>query len=455
MIEAFERWLLRNFDQREQARAAELTGPALRSFLGVLTLAGTIAFIAVAFQDIAPEPALTVWLTAMSLAAASPALLVITFAIHGPSRESALRPYSIVGRVTSFCLAMLVAGGVWLLLPHAPLPLQFVVLMLLVTFVAMVLGADPSPVLMVEQLVIMASAIAFVLVYRLPYAAPLAVVLGVVTASLVGMNRMTYNSTRAAVVARAEAERANAALAVALAEVARERDAKTHFIAAASHDLRQPVQAAALYFEHALSGAGPEQRTRAITGAKRAFASVDAILGTMLDHLRFESGMAEARLEALELSALLAGVVEQQAAVAGEAGISLRFVPTRLWVQADAAMLPRVLGNLLANATKHSKGRRVLLGARRSGGDLLIWVIDDGRGIDPADAPHVFDGFFKGGGANAAADGFGIGLSSCRSMMELMGGEIALSPRWRNGSAFSLRLPLAAPVREALRWKAA
>lgn len=455
MIDAFERWLLRNIDQEGRAKASSLASLASRALLGTITLTCSVVFIGVAFRNIVAPVVLNTWLTAMGTVIAAPIVLSVAFAIHGPATEKALRPYLIWARVTTFCLSALIASMVWLFLPHASLPLQLVMLMLLVTFVAMVLGADSAPISMVLQLCVIGSAIGFVLVYRLPYATPLATVLAAVALSLVGLHRLTYNAMQAVIAARAETERTNLALEAALAELARQRDAKARFFSAASHDLRQPVQAAALYFEHTLSIAEPDLKGRAVAGVRQAFVSVDSILETMLEHLQFESTAPEARLEAVALNSVFLDVIAQLSPLARAAGMDCVVVASEQWVMADVRLLHRVLSNLVGNAIRHSGAKRLLLGARRSREAISIWIIDNGCGIRAQDAPHLFDDYFRGGGENAAPGGFGIGLSSSRRMMQLMHGQITLDHRWKQGAAFQLRFPAADAMREKDRCKAA
>lgn len=455
MIDAFERWLLRNFDPRGRAYAAQLASRASRTIIGLCTLAGTTVFIGVTFQGIVAPVVLTLWLAGMAVVIAAPIVMMITFAIHAPGSEKAIQPYIIASHITTTCLSTLIAASLWILLPNADLPIQFMMLVLYIAFVAMVLGADGSPAVMVQQLIVMLSAIAYVLTYRLPFAVPLSIVLGGVVISLVGLNRLTYRATQAAIAARAETERANQALESALADLAAQRDAKTQFIAAASHDLRQPIQAAALYFERSLSEAEPRLRDRAIAGARRAFASVDALLDTMLDHLRLEAGAATARLEPVGLDMILSDVVDRHAPAASGAAIRLTAIPSAKWVMADPVMLHRVLDNIVGNAIRHSGAQRLLLGARQSGETIRLWVIDNGRGINSADIPRLFEDYVQGSAREGAQGGFGIGLSSSQRMMALMQGEIALDLRWRGGAAFSLRLPVADPPHRERLWKAA
>jgi signal transduction histidine kinase len=455
MIDAFEHRLLRNFGDGDRPYASQHTARASRTILAIFTLAGTLAFIASAFQGIVAPLTLRLWLGAVAVAALTPVICILAFAISGPGTSTAMQPYLLVSRAATFVLSSLVAAGVWILLPHASVPLQLLTLVFYVAFVAMMLGVDVSPVNMVEQSCLMGSAIVFVLVYRLPFALPLAIVLGAVTISLVGLGQMTHRSNQAVLTARADAEQANLALAVALAEVAAQRDAKTRFIAAASHDLRQPVQAAALYFENALSSQDSHLRKRAITGARRAFASVDALLETLLDHLRSEAGAATAHIVPVSIGDAIAGVVDRHGLAAQTAGIALISMPSRTFVLADDRHLSRVLDNVVGNAIRHSGASRILVGARRAGETVSIWVIDNGRGVTARDAPRLFDDYVQGSADRAKPGGFGIGLSSARRLMLVMHGELLFAPRWQNGAAFCLQIPVSPPVIEAALWKAA
>ena len=99
----------------------------------------------------------------------------------------------------------------------------------------------------------------------------------------------------------------------------------------------------------------------------------------------------------------------------------------------------RALSNLVDNARKHARCSRILLGARRVGARVRIWVIDDGVGIAEADLPHLFDDYVQGSNHDdEIRGGFGLGLASVQRMMALMSGTAGLDPRWRRGSAFYL-----------------
>ncbi|WP_293904829.1 HAMP domain-containing sensor histidine kinase [Phenylobacterium sp.] len=237
---------------------------------------------------------------------------------------------------------------------------------------------------------------------------------------------------------------AQQAAEAALAEVAAERDAKTRFLTSASHDLGQPLQAARLSFDQVLRSPDPVQREKAARRVAWAFDATEQLLRQMLDHLRLESGVVEARIAPVPVGPLIARLAELQEPAARLAGVELHALPSRLVASADAALTERALGNLLANAIRHAKARRVLVGARRCAGRVRVWVIDDGAGIAEADAPGLFEDYVQGSDhGDEIRGGFGLGLASARRMAGLMGASVGLERKWLHGSAFWLELEAA------------
>ena len=227
----------------------------------------------------------------------------------------------------------------------------------------------------------------------------------------------------------------------ALVQVAAERDAKTRFLASASHDLGQPLQAARLFFDQVMRSPDAPRREAAAQRVTWAFDSMAQLLRQMLDHLRLESGSVEAHLGPVAVGPLLARIAEMNEPAARLAGMAVLAVPSRLTAVADVSLTERVLGNLVGNAIRHAKGSRVLVGARRRAGQVRLWVIDDGAGIAEADADRLFDDYVQGSDhGDEIRGGFGLGLASARRMAGLMDGAIGLDLNWRKGSAFWLEL---------------
>lgn len=227
----------------------------------------------------------------------------------------------------------------------------------------------------------------------------------------------------------------------ALAQVAAERDARTRFLTSASHDLGQPLQAARLFFDQALRGRTAPQRRAAADKAAWAFDATEQLLRQMLDHLKLEAGAVAPQIGPVALGPLIARLAEMHEPAARLAGVELLALPTRLSARADPALVERALGNLVANAIRHAKARRVLIGARRAHGRVRLWVLDDGVGVPAAEAERLFDDFVQGSDhGDEVRGGFGLGLSSARRMAALMGGAAGLEPKWRAGAAFWLEL---------------
>jgi signal transduction histidine kinase len=222
------------------------------------------------------------------------------------------------------------------------------------------------------------------------------------------------------------------------------RDARTRFLASASHDLGQPLQAARLFFDQAMANPVGPARDAAARGLNWAFDTTETLLGQMLDHLRLESGQMAVRIEALTLGPVIAQLAEIHEPAARLAHVDIIAVPTRLAVTADRALLDRALGNFVTNALRHAHARRLLIGARWTAGRVRIWVIDDGTGIPAADMARLFDDHFQGSNhGDEVRGGFGLGLASTRRLAELMHGSAGIDRRWTRGSAFWLELPAA------------
>jgi len=273
---------------------------------------------------------------------------------------------------------------------------------------------------------------------------PRDLVLGVV---LLVLGDRVAATVRATVAARLASDDTARRLDQMLVEVAAERDAKTRFMAAASHDLGQPLAAAALFFDQSLRARDDLARARAADGVRRAFAAADQLLSHLLGHLRLEADAVEAHASPVAAGPLLARIVAQHVPAAAAAGIDLRVARGSADLLLDPSLIERAIGNLIDNAIRHSRGRRLVCGIRRRGSMVRLWFIDDGIGVAPIDAPHIFDDYYQAdAGRGATRSGFGLGLASVRRLAALMGGCADLDPRWLRGAAFYLEFP-AAPER--------
>lgn len=232
------------------------------------------------------------------------------------------------------------------------------------------------------------------------------------------------------------------ALADALAEAERATASKSRFVAAASHDLLQPLSAAKLFLA-SLDAAGTEaERRTAVARIRSAFDSVESILGALLDISRLDSGQGAITLATIPLDALFARLGAEFRAMAEQKGLVLHVVPSRLAVLSDATYLRRIVQNLLANAVSYTRTGKVLLGARRLPGAVRIEVWDTGPGIPEADRRTVFREFRRLPGSEGAG-GLGLGLAIVERACTLLRHPVGLVSVEGRGTGFRVTVPRA------------
>ncbi len=241
----------------------------------------------------------------------------------------------------------------------------------------------------------------------------------------------------------------------ARAEAVAARDARTRFVAAAAHDLGQPLQAARLFFEQAIRAPTSDARSTAAAHTRNAFFGMEELLHAMLDHLRLSTGTVAVAIEPLPVMPLIAGCAARYGAVAASEGVRLVPLPTHSMVRGDRALIERALGNLIDNALRHADASRVLIGAwRRPNAVVRLFVADDGRGLGNQDVEALFDDYVQADeGGGPTRGGFGIGLGSTRRAAQAMGGTAGHDPDWHAGALFYLDLP-ADEQHTTLQWGA-
>jgi signal transduction histidine kinase/CheY-like chemotaxis protein len=239
--------------------------------------------------------------------------------------------------------------------------------------------------------------------------------------------------------------------------------AKSRFLAAASHDLRQPAHALGL-LAGALSALrlGPQARRLAdqINGSVRA---LDALFAVLLDVSKLDAGIVEARFETVDVGPLLSRLVLDYREQAAAKGVSLRLAPTSLIVFSDPILLEQAVRNLISNAVKYTDAGGVVVGARRRAGKVSVEVWDTGRGIPPSHAEAIFEEFYQIDNPGRDRDnGLGLGLAIVRRIGPLIGADLDFASAPGRGSVFRLVLargeranlpaPAAAPIAQgALR----
>jgi signal transduction histidine kinase len=422
-------------------RAAAIRHGARISVPGVFIMTAVLLFVHMWFRSrVESLVALDLWLLFMGGLVLFFLGAMTVFIWRKPGDAETVADWSKYGHWTQIGFNIGIAASPWVLLLGADPLLQYFTTMMYVWYigVATVTSNAGVPVSRWEVVMLTASLAAFALSQDTPYRIPVALLIGMIGLTMLGLRSLAQRAVVAALTAQASSARSEAATQRALAVVAAERDSKTRFIASATHDLQQPLAAAGFHFEATLAN-GP-LHDRAVAGVRSSLASASGLIASMLDHMRLEAGAVDARPQPIAVGAMLQAEALLQEPAALAAGISIRVVPSSVMLLADPVILSRAVGNLLANAIRHSGASRVLIGARRRGRSADIWVIDDGRGLPDGWPDWLFADY--GTGAVATA-GFGLGLASVRRQSELLGGNIALDPRWRRGAAFRLSLPMA------------
>lgn len=240
----------------------------------------------------------------------------------------------------------------------------------------------------------------------------------------------------------------NARLIDAMQEKSREFElahlAKSRLLAAASHDLRQPLHALNLFVARLRDEPDPAQRERLVGKVESAVDSMNELFDALLDMSRLDAGMLEPNVTHFPLQRLLQRIETTFAGSAREKGLRLRVAPTRTWVRSDFILLERILFNLASNAVRYTVRGAVAIGCRRRGDLVRIDVLDSGPGIPPELQRDIFCEFYQAGGRQAHRGGLGLGLSIVERLCQLLGHAIELDSRPDRGARFSILVPRAA-----------
>jgi len=253
----------------------------------------------------------------------------------------------------------------------------------------------------------------------------------------------------------AELSEALAATAQAQRTAEAANASKTRFLAAASHDLLQPLNAARLFTSALRQQSALDAESRQL--AERidaAFRAAEDLLDALLDTSRLDTGSTQPEIGDFALAELFDSLQSQFAVLAEQRGLRLRVAPTGLAVRSDPQLLRRVLQNFLSNALRYTQRGSVLLGARRAGDEVRIEVWDTGPGIAAEQRARVFGEFQRLEQPSPWGEkGLGLGLSICDRIAAMLDHRLALHSRPGHGSCFAIVVPRAAaapPRRQAV-----
>lgn len=217
---------------------------------------------------------------------------------------------------------------------------------------------------------------------------------------------------------------------------------KTRFLASASHDLLQPLNAARL-FTSALSGKVIEGETRELVGhIDSSLGAAEEIISTLLDISKLDAGALEADISTFCLNDMLRHLATEFSAIAKDQGLELHVVPCSAWIRSDAKLLRRVVQNFLSNAIRYTESGKILMGCRRLNGYLRIEVIDTGPGMSEDQLTHIFEEFrrFQHG---RDQKGLGLGLAIVDRISGMLNHPISVHSTQGKGSTFGVTVPLA------------
>jgi signal transduction histidine kinase/CheY-like chemotaxis protein len=228
-------------------------------------------------------------------------------------------------------------------------------------------------------------------------------------------------------VKREEADRANAA--------------KTRFLAAASHDLRQPLHSVGLLVGILRERMPTVELSTLVDKVQLSVQAMESLFKSLLDISKLDAGAVVPNVSEFDIGSLLRAIENSYAPQAEEKGLVLDVVASSAFVRSDPVLLERIIGNLVSNAIRYTYHGRVLVGCRRHSDALRIMVIDTGVGIAAVHLDDIFDEFFQVGNPERdRSKGLGLGLSIVKRTAELLGHTLTVRSQPGKGSIFAVEV---------------
>ncbi len=412
-------------------------------------MAFVLVFGAIIYSQL-KDPSLLFWLAALLIADIY-VLFTPRWTPERPARESAYWARKISRMVT--LVSMVTAVVPWLIVPHENLPMTSLLMAVIVGSCARAAQSLwPLKPALFGYTMPMSLGMITALAWQgdglhLFLAAAGAAYLLLTLHAGVGQHKLLTES----LLLRFENEALAARLGEQIAATERASEEKTRFLGAASHDLRQPLHAIALFgaaLENELRDR-PERRN-----AERLMRAVNALgasLDTMLDVSRLDAGVVTPAPQPVQLDALFLPLNHTFAARAEHKQLQLRVLASGLWVHSDPQLLHRMLSNLMDNALKYTARGGVTVTARDRGETVWIEVRDSGIGIAPEQSSRIFEEFYQiNNPGRDRSRGLGIGLSIVQRLSRLLGHPVQMHSRPGRGTFFRVVVPaVKAPARSA------
>ena len=264
---------------------------------------------------------------------------------------------------------------------------------------------------------------------------------GVFVSSVIRDVTERHRMEQALIAARHEAERAN--------------KANSAFLAAASHDLRQPVQALSLLNGALRRSVKDPLAQEMIQSQQDSLDGMTNLLNSLLDISRLDAGAVHPEIERFPLQKLIGRLGAECARQARKKNLVFEAVPSEVVVWSDPNLLAEILQNFVSNAIRYTRQGSVELSCREDGDHVRITVADTGIGIEADQLENIFREFHQVRSASGKREGFGLGLAITRRLADLLGHEIAVESTPGRGSRFSIRVPVAAPQPDQVPGKTA
>ncbi len=397
------------------------------------------------FLPVVPPETMRVWSFIAVLGLSFSVLFCLAFIFRRPGAEETVRFWRKIDKRLTHVFDLIAVAAIFLLFPHGTETHRMVALAYCVGYGPMQLVTDPENLWANRVSVVTILGAFSIQLFRMhsDAAVILTIMFALYGALLIFAAGQFRDAFDATVKQKQESQKAEGQVRLALAEVSASRDAKTRFIAAASHDLGQPLQAASLFLQNikATPRHAPDGKT--VSSLSDAIGSAQSMISGMLHYLRLEADAVRPSMTKVPLEKVMTNVVALRRPQSLLAKVDIRNVSSNRKIITDQALLQRAIDNLVGNALQHSASNRILTGVKSAGtGKLRIWVIDKGRGVPIGDQQSVFDDFAQG--RNTVPGGFGLGLASVRRIATLLGGTAGIDPRWRNGCATYIELAVAA-----------
>ena len=222
---------------------------------------------------------------------------------------------------------------------------------------------------------------------------------------------------------------------------------KSRFLAAASHDLRQPLHALGLFSTALIERTTDPESVALVTRINTSVSSLDALFSALLDVSKLDAGVITAMPVDMALDPMLDRLANDFAPEALEKDLRLAVLPSPMVVHSDPVLLERIARNLLSNAIQHSIRGGVVLGCRRRRGRVAIEIWDTGLGFPPGERERIFEEFYQlGNSERDRSRGLGLGLAIVRRLADLLGHDVEVDSRPGRGSVFRVLLPFGDPA---------